>query len=355
MKKIVLTGGGTAGHVTPNIALLPSLRKNKYEVFYIGTENGIEKSLIVQEDIKYFPIKAGKLRRYIDIKNFTDIIRIVQGFFQALHIFTKIKPHIVFSKGGFVSSPVVWAAWFKRIPVILHESDFTPGLANKISLPFSKIICYSFPETIQYLPLAKSKFTGIPVRESLFLGNKNTGRKLCSFHAEKPVLLIIGGSLGSQVLNNIIRESLNDLLEEYQICHICGKGNINLSFKKIKGYMQFEYVRDELHHLFAAADLIISRAGATVLHEILALNKPNILIPLSKRVSRGDQILNANSYQKQGFSRIILEEELDSQRLIEIIKEVYENRRNYISTMATSGKNNATEKVIEIIKEHTKN
>lgn len=351
MKRIVLTGGGTAGHVTPNIALLPFLKNQGYEVFYIGTENGIERKLIEKEGIKYFSIKAGKLRRYVDIKNLTDTIKISQGFFQALSILNNIKPQIVFSKGGFVSSPVVWASWVKRIPVVLHESDITPGLANKISVPFARKICYSFPETIKYLPKSKSKLTGIPVRENLFNGNSNFGRKLCYFNIEKPIILIIGGSLGSQILNNIIRDALKILLKDYQVCHICGKGNTDLSLKNIQGYKQFEYVSDELNHLFAMADLIISRAGATTLYEILALNKPNILIPLSRQASRGDQILNAISYKNQGFSNVILEEDLSIEFLAEEIKKVYSNRNNYISNMRESGINNGIKEVIQVLED----
>ncbi|RBP41122.1 undecaprenyldiphospho-muramoylpentapeptide beta-N-acetylglucosaminyltransferase [Garciella nitratireducens] len=354
MRKILMTGGGTAGHVTPNIALFPSLRKNGFEIFYIGTESGIEKKLIEQENIPYFSIKAGKLRRYFDIKNITDISKISKGYFQALSIIHKIKPNIVFSKGGFVSSPVVWAAWTKRIPVIIHESDITPGLANKISIPFSKSICYSFPETINYLPKDKSKLTGIPVRQNLFQGNKNFGKKLCSFDSKSPIVLIIGGSLGSQVLNNIIRSSLQDLLKNFQICHICGKGNFDLNLKNLKGYKQFEYVSDELPHLFAAADIIISRAGATTLNEILALKKPNILIPLSKQASRGDQILNAESYKKHGFSFVIREEELNVEKLIDALKTVYNERNIYVKNMSKSNMANGIEEVMNVILENVK-
>src|SRR5690554_2430991 len=333
MKRIILTGGGTAGHVTPNIALLSSLKKEGFEIFYIGTENGIERQLIEKEGIPYFPINAGKLRRYLDIKNFTDTLRISQGFFQALSIIRKIKPNIVFSKGGFVSSPVVWAAWTKGVPVIIHESDITPGLANKISIPFAQRICYSFPETVSYLPKNKSIITGIPVRRNLLIGDSSFGRKLCSFDDKKPVLLIIGGSLGSQKINRIIRISLEQLLKEFHVCHICGEGNLDPDFVKIMGYKQFEYVNEELPHLFAMADILISRAGATTLSEILALKKPNILIPLSRQASRGDQILNAESYKKQGFSYVIQEEELNIEHLSTAIKDVYQNRNRYIDNM----------------------
>lgn len=349
MKKILMTGGGTAGHVTPNIALFSSLKKNDLEIFYIGTESGIEKDLIAQTKIPYFSIKAGKLRRYFDVKNFTDTVKISQGFFQARSIINKIKPNLVFSKGGFVSSPVVWAAWSKRVPVIIHESDITPGLANKIAIPFACNICYSFPETSNYLPKSKSKLTGIPVRETLFTGDKNFGLRLCGFETSKPVLLLMGGSLGSQVLNKTIRTLLDDLLKDYQICHICGMGNVDLSLIEKKGYKQFEYVNDELSHLFAMTDIIISRAGATTLNEILALKKPNILIPLSRQASRGDQILNAESYQKQGFSYVIQEEELDEEKFKNGIKEVYSRRNWYTTNMNKSGMSNGVEEVMKVI------
>lgn len=349
MKRIILTGGGTAGHVTPNIALYPYLKDRGYDVAYIGTKDGIERQLIEKEGIEYFEIVAGKLRRYIDIQNFTDIFKITKGFFQALSILNKVRPQIVFSKGGFVSSPVVWAAWVKKIPVILHESDLTPGLANKIALPFAKQVCYSFPETIKYLPQSKSLLTGIPVRENLFQGNKKMGKNLCSFNDNKPIILIIGGSLGSRILNSIVRDSLEVLLKDYQICHICGKGNKDLSYKDIEGYKQFEYVGDELKHLFAMADLVISRAGATSLNELLALNKPNILIPLSRQASRGDQILNAASYEKQGYSIVILEENLNKTILMKEINNLYNKRENFILNMSKSNMGNGISEVIKVI------
>lgn len=354
MKRIVLTGGGTAGHVTPNIALIPSLKKAGFEIYYIGSEDGIEKTLIQEEGIKYFGIKAGKLRRYMDKKNFTDILKVSKGFIQALAILKNIKPDILFSKGGFVSSPVVWAAWILKIPVVLHESDITPGLANKIALPFAKNICYSFPETIKYLTKEKSILTGIPVRNSLFYGNKNFGIKLCSFTNNKPILLIMGGSLGSKILNENIRSILDFILEDFQVCHICGKGHLEPSLNNKKGYKQFEYVREELPHIFAMSNIIISRAGATTLYEILALKKPNILVPLSKAASRGDQILNANSFKNQGFSHVLQEEDLKEESMKVAIKEVYNNRKDYIAFMEQSSISNSIENVMGIIEKNLK-
>lgn len=354
MKRIVMTGGGTAGHVTPNIALIPGLKELGYEIHYIGTEKGIERKLIEKEGIPYHIVNAGKLRRYLDLKNLTDTLRITQGFMQSLAIIRKLKPSIVFSKGGFVSSPVVWAAWMNRIPIVIHESDYSPGLANKIAIPFAKSICYTFPETEKYISKEKGVLTGIPVRESLFSGDKRTGREICGFSDEKPVILVIGGSLGSEVINKSIRSNIKTILRNFQVCHICGKGNTDKNYEGIKGYKQFEYVREELSHLFAMADLIISRAGATVLYEILALRKPNILIPLSKKVSRGDQILNAESFKKQGLSYVIMEEELDKKSILEGIERVYKDRSAYINAMNSNKAGNGIDEVIKVVKKCSK-
>lgn len=354
MKRIVMTGGGTAGHVTPNIALIPRLKELGYDIHYIGTEKGIERKLIEKEGIPYHIVNGGKLRRYLDVKNLTDTFRITQGFMQSLAIIRKLKPSVVFSKGGFVSSPVVWAAWMNRIPIVVHESDYTPGLANKIAIPFAKKICYTFPETEKYISEEKGVLTGIPVRESLFSGDKRKGRETCDFSKEKPIILIIGGSLGSEVINKSIRSNLKTILRSFQVCHICGKGNVDKNYKEIKGYNQFEYVREELPHLFAMADLIISRAGATVLYEILALRKPNILIPLSKKASRGDQILNAGSFKKQGLSYVIMEEDLDKKSILDGIEKVYKNREAYINAMNLNKAGNGIDEVMKVITQCSK-
>lgn len=354
MKKIVLTGGGTAGHVTPNIALLPELKKAGYEIYYIGSKEGMEKALIEKEGIPYYGISAGKLRRYFDVKNFTDTFRIVKGFNEAIRVLRKIKPDIVFSKGGFVSSPVVWAAKIKGVPVVIHESDMTPGLANRLALPFAKKICYTFPETIKHIPKNKGVFTGLPVRNSLLNGDAEKGRSMCGFKDSKPVIVVIGGSQGSVHVNTVVREALNNITSRYNVCHICGKGNIDKKLIGISGYKQFEYVNDELKHIFAMADMVISRAGATAIFELLALKKPNLLIPLSANASRGDQILNSRSFEKQGFSRVLEEDKLTAASLCENIEYVYKNRESYIKAMEKSNAGNGLDRVIEVIKENTK-
>lgn len=354
MKTIIMTGGGSSGHVTPNIALIPRLKKLGYDIHYIGTKEGIERQLIERENIPYHTISAGKLRRYFDVKNFTDILRVMNGFRQALSIMRKVKPDVVFSKGGFVSCPVVWAAWARKVPVVIHESDMTPGLTNKLSIPFASKICYTFPETESHMPAGKAFLTGIPIRENLLRGDRQLGKKLCGFNDSRPVLMVIGGSLGSESINKALRNSLDILLKDFQICHICGKGNIDPQLKGLKGYKQFEYVNEEQPHIFAMADMVVSRAGATVLFELLELKKPNLLIPLSKRASRGDQILNAQSFEKQGFSQVLQEENLNKNTFVSGILNVYRNRSRYMEAMASSRTGNAADTIVRLLVECTK-
>ena len=349
MKKIVLTGGGTSGHVTPNLALLPELKKAGYSISYIGSRHGIEKQLLEKERIDYHSINTGKLRRYFDMKNFTDMFRVVDGFRQALALLGRLKPDVVFSKGGFVSCPVVWAAWLRRIPVVIHESDMTPGLTNKLSIPFAKRICYTFPESEKHMPANKGVRTGMPIREAIFSGVASEGRRICSFTGAKPVILIIGGSLGSEKINNAVRGILDSLLKDFQICHLCGKGNVKSELEGISGYKQFEYINEEQPHIFAMADMAVSRAGATVLYELLALKKPNILIPLSKSASRGDQILNAQSFEKQGFSAVLPEEQLDGRRLEELIRKVFTGRKTFIDAMEKCTSVSGVKAVMEVL------
>lgn len=354
MKKIVLTGGGTAGHVTPNIALIPELKKAGYDVHYIGSYDGIEKKLIERLGIPYYGISSGKLRRYIDIKNLSDPFKVIKGFAQARHLLGKIKPDVVFSKGGFVSVPVVVAAKTRKIPCIIHESDMTPGLANKICIPCATRVCTNFPETMKHIPAQKGVLTGSPIRKELFHGDKENGLKFCGFDNNKPVILIIGGSLGAVAVNNAVRSILPALLEKYQVIHLCGKGKTDESLLNTRGYVQYEYIQDELPDLMAAADLIISRAGANAICEILALRKPNILIPLSAEASRGDQILNAASFEKQGYSIVIQENEITDDKLLEAVNKADNDSEKYIKAMERSQLNNSIEKIVGLIKQATK-
>lgn len=352
MKKIILTGGGTAGHVTPNLALIPSLQDLDYEIHYIGSYQGIERKLIEGAGVAYDGISSGKLRRYFDIKNFSDPIRVVKGYGEALRLMKKYKPDVVFSKGGFVAVPVVLAAKHYHIPTIIHESDMTPGLANKLCIPSAKKVCCNFPETLKYLPENKAVLTGSPIREELLQGDRLSGLQYAHLSADRPVILIIGGSLGSVTVNNAVRRLLPRLLPDYQVVHICGKGNLDENLIGTKGYVQYEYVDAPLRHLFAASDIVISRAGANSICEILALRKPNILIPLSAAASRGDQILNAESFRKQGFSTVIEEDQLSDDALYQAIQETYENRAAHIHNMEQSSLTNAVATVIELIESY---
>ena len=349
MKRIILTGGGTAGHVTPNIALLPGLRELGYEIHYIGSYDGIERDLITQLGIPYHGISSGKLRRYFDLKNFTDPFRVLKGFGEAKKLIKTLKPDVIFSKGGFVSVPVIIAGKQCRVPTIIHESDMTPGLANKLAMPSATKVCCNFPETLKHLPEGKAVLTGCPIRSELLTGDREAARKFCGLTSDKPVILIVGGSLGSVVVNKAVRAILPELLKNFQVIHLCGKGKTDESLKDLKGYVQFEYIKDELKDLFALADIVISRAGANAICEILALHKPNLLIPLSAKASRGDQILNARSFERQGFSAVIEEEALDNTSLLNQIEKLYENRDAYIEAMKGSSQQDSIRTILDLI------
>ena len=294
MKRIILTGGGTAGHVTPNIALLPRLKELNYDIHYIGSYNGIEKELIEQFGIPYHGISTGKLRRYFSVQNFTDPFRVIKGLGEAKKLVKILHPDVIFSKGGFVSVPVVLAGKSRHVPTIIHES---------------------------------------------FL----------HFTQDKPVIMVVGGSLGSVAVNDAVRSVLPELLQSFQVVHLCGKGKVDESLKDLQGYAQFEYIKDELKDLFALTDLVISRAGANAICELLALHKPNLLIPLSANASRGDQILNARSFERQGYSVVLEEEELNHDVLLDAIMNLYQNRETYIQAMKNSPQQNSIDTIIDLI------
>ena len=353
MKRIILTGGGTAGHVTPNIALLPRLKELHYDIHYIGSYQGIEKELIEQFGIPYHGISSGKLRRYFSLKNFTDPFRIIKGLAEADKLIKTLQPDVIFSKGGFVSVPVVMAGKRRHVPTIIHESDMTPGLANKLSIPSATKVCCNFPETLEHLPKDKAVLTGSPIRQELLSGNKIAALDFCGLTADKPVILIIGGSLGSVAVNQAVRAILPELLKDFQVIHLCGKGKVDESLKTLHGYVQFEYIQNELKDIFALTDLIISRAGANAICEIAALRKPNLLIPLSANASRGDQILNARSFERQGFSLMIEEEQVTKENLLEAVQELYNNRDKYVVAMQNSGQQDSIETILNLVCELT--
>ena len=397
-RKIVLTGGGTAGHVTPNIALLPSLREAGYEIAYVGSEDGIEKELMLDCGVSYIGVPTGKLRRYFDLKNFTDPFRVIKGFSEARRFLKSYRPDVVFSKGGFVSVPVVRAAASLRIPCVIHESDMTPGLANKLCYSAAAKICCNFPETMEKLPGKKAVLTGTPIRAELFSGDREEGLRICGFAKDavisaaeastastdsaenvpgivpeiipdivpeiapeiapdivpdtgKPVLMIMGGSQGAQSVNEAVRKHLDELLRDFRVIHLCGAGKYDASLDNVEGYRQFEYVKDDLKHLFAAADVIVSRAGANAIFEILALQKPNLLIPLSVG-TRGDQILNARSFEAQGFSKVLVESEEEGvldKKLVSTVRALYSEREKYIAAMAGAGQQNAIPTILNLL------
>ena len=349
MQRIIFTGGGTAGHVTPSIALLPRLKELNYDIHYIGSYNGIEKELIEQFGIPYHGISTGKLRRYFSVQNFTDPFRVIKGLGEAKKLVKILHPDVIFSKGGFVSVPVVLAGKSRHVPTIIHESDMTPGLANKISMPSASKICCNFPETIEHLPAGKAVLTGSPIRQELLSGDKYKALEFLQFTQDKPVIMVVGGSLGSVAVNDAVRSVLPELLQSFQVVHLCGKGKVDESLKGLQGYAQFEYIKDELKDLFALTDLVISRAGANAICELLALHKPNLLIPLSANASRGDQILNARSFERQGYSVVLEEEELNHDVLLDAIMNLYQNRETYIQTMKNSPQQNSIDTIIDLI------
>jgi len=349
MKKIVLTGGGTAGHVTPNLALLPSLQEAGFLITYMGSYDGIEKRLVEDFGIPYVGIATGKFRRYLDVKNLTDPFRVIKGYTEARKFLKEYRPDVVFSKGGFVSVPVVRAAASLKIPCIIHESDMTPGLANKLCFPVAKKICCNFPETYKMLPEEKAVLTGTPIRKELAQGNKLAGLEMCGFTANKPVIMVIGGSLGAMNVNKAVRDALPQLLEKYQVVHLCGKDKLDNLLLTTPGYKQFEYLKTELKDIFAMADIVISRAGANAICELLALRKPNILIPLPASSSRGDQLLNAASFESQGFSIVLHEDDLTTALLVDKVNELYENRQNYFDAMEQSGQMDSIPTIMELI------
>lgn len=348
-KHIVLTGGGTAGHVTPNIALLPGLRELGYEISYIGSYDGMEKKLIEDMDIPYYGISSGKFRRYLSAKNLTDPFRVLKGFGEAKKLLRSLAPDVVFSKGGYVVVPIVFAAKKLGIPAIIHESDMTPGLANKLCIPRATYVCCNFPETMDYLPEGKAVWTGTPIRKELMDGDAARGLAFCGFTGDKPALMVIGGSLGAVAVNKLIRAALPELLQKYNVIHLCGKGNLDDSLQDTAGYVQFEYIKKELPDLFAAADLVVSRAGANAICEISSLAKPNLLIPLPLAASRGDQILNARSFEKQGYSKVLDEETATKESLLAAVDELYEDRATYISNMKNSSHTDSIAEILDLV------
>lgn len=331
--KIVLTGGGTTGHVAVNLALIPILKKDNWEIHYIGSKNGIEKDLIENIDgVKYHSISTGKLRRQFSFRNITDIFRVLWGLIQSVFKIAKIRPNVAFSKGGFVSVPVLFGAWVNRVPAISHESDLTPGLANKLVQPFVKIIFTTFPETEKYIKSGKGKFLGPVIRQDLKDGNKEKGKRLLGITNDKPIILVMGGSLGAKKLNDLVRDNLDNLLKDYNIIHAAGKDGYDSSIKR-EGYYQFEYLKEELKDILAASDIVISRAGANSIFEFLYYKIPMLLIPLPAGASRGDQVDNAKSFANNGFALVLEEKSMNDEIFLEKINELHSRKQEFKGNM----------------------
>jgi len=351
MKRIVLTGGGTAGHVSPHLGLIPRLLAAGYELHYIGRKPGIEYDIISAVDgIAYHPISCGKLRRYFSPKNFTDVFRVLRGIWQSYWVIRRIKPDVCFSKGGFVSIPVVIAARMNHVPTVCHESDMTPGLANRIAARFADCVATTFPECAACLG-GKGVLTGTPLRSDLFDGSRERGLRLAGFSGQKPVLLVTGGSQGAQAINLCLRQSLNALLPRMDILHLCGKGNADTGLNTLEGYRQFEYLQETWPDALAAADIVLSRAGANTLSELLALKKPMLLIPYPLSASRGDQIKNAASFQKQGFAQVLEQETLTSETLADALNALLETKDTLKAAMELCPVQNGTGAVLRLIQD----
>jgi UDP-N-acetylglucosamine--N-acetylmuramyl-(pentapeptide) pyrophosphoryl-undecaprenol N-acetylglucosamine transferase len=334
----LLTGGGTAGHVNPNLALVPKLLEQGWAVDYIGSVGGIERQLVTQAGVSFYAISSGKLRRYFAWQNFIDPFKVIKGVADAYGLMRRLRPQVVFSKGGFVAVPVVWSAGLLKIPVVIHESDYTPGLANRLALPFANQICVTFPETLNYLGKRRSqaRCTGLPIRQDLLAGDTARGRSFTNLTGNLPILLVMGGSSGAVAINRALRSILRELVKHFQVVHLCGKGNLEPTLAELDNYRQYEYLQAELADVLAMAELVVSRAGANAIFELLALRKPHLLIPLPSKSSRGDQILNAQSFAKQGYSLVLPEAELNDRSLLAGIQQLYEDRHRYVTAMKSS-------------------
>ena len=353
-KIIVLTGGGTLGHVTPHMALIPRLQAEGYEVHYIGTAAGMEaEKLRSIPGVTYHAVKTGKLRRYFDWQNFLDPFRVIAGAFQSAHLMGRLHPNVVFSKGGFVAVPVGFGAWVHRVPILCHESDLTPGLANRLCKPFATRMVTTFPECARALG-SKAEVVGTPLRPDLFSGVRERGLELTGFDGSRPILLMMGGSSGAQSVNKALREALPGLTEVFDVVHLCGRGNLDESLEGRKGYRQIEFLDAELPDVLACADLVLSRAGSNALMEFQALDKPMLLVPYPKGASRGDQILNAQSMEKRGLCKVLLQENMNAQSLEKALRETWDARDDLKEAVRKAPPANGTERVLELIDEIAK-
>ncbi|OUB14297.1 UDP-N-acetylglucosamine--N-acetylmuramyl-(pentapeptide) pyrophosphoryl-undecaprenol N-acetylglucosamine transferase [Bacillus thuringiensis serovar yunnanensis] len=347
-KKIIFTGGGTAGHVMVNVAIIPELVKLNWDIEYIGSEHGIERNLIT--DVKYHKISTGKLRRYWDWNNLKDPFKVIKGSLQSYKLIKKARPNVIFSAGGFVSVPVVLGAWLNRVPIIIREPDSTIGLANKIAIPFAEKLCITFPDTKVGINPKKVVYTGPIIREEIKNGSVERGLSYCGFTNDKPIVLIMGGSQGSERINQILQATLKKLLVQFNIVHICGKGKMN-SLLQVEGYRQFEYINEQISDILAMADIVISRAGSSAISELIVLKKPMLLIPLSDGSSRGDQIINAEFCKRNKYAEVLLQENMDEVAFIESIEDLYRKREQYIKNLEQNKETGGINEVVKLIED----
>ena len=326
---VLITGGGSAGHVTPALAVASELKARGCRLSYIGSNSGLEERLVAGSEMDYHGIAAGKLRRYLSLENLRDAGRVLLGIWQSWRLLGRLRPDVIFSKGGFVAFPVVFAGWLRGVPVVAHESDFSPGLANRLSQPFLRLLCVSFAETAVGVPGATH--TGSPVRQALLKGDAAAGRQRLGFGTEKPVVLVTGGSLGAQDLNRAVADALPALLTRWQVVHVCGAAE-DLPEPQ-PGYVPLSYVDEGWGDILAAADMVVSRAGANALFELLALRKLHLLVPLPATASRGDQIENAAFARAHGYSDVLRNELLGGSALSDALEALWANREERLEAL----------------------
>lgn len=347
---LVFTGGGTAGHVLPVEPLIRRFDELGWDVHFIGSKSGLEARLLEGAPASCHEITCGKLRRYFSLENFVDALRVPVGVLQAWWLLRRVRPRLVFSKGGYVSFPVVVAAWLRRIPVIVHESDHSAGLANRMALPFARLVCTNFEDTLTHTG-KQVHWTGMPLRGALLEGDAEAGRTLCRAPEGKPVVVVVGGSLGSAKLNQAVRDALFELTPVAHLVHVCGEGQVDHALDGIEGYQQFPYLSEPWGDVLAAADLVVGRAGATILSELLALGIPSLLIPLGKSASRGEQIDNARYAERQGFARVLDEDHLSGTELAQAVTEMLGDLGAWKSRLSSYRAPNASEKIEALIRQ----
>ena len=349
-KKLVLTGGGTAGHVTPNLALVPALRERGFEIEYVGSHEGIEKTLVARSGLPYHAVHTGKLRRYASWQNLIDPFLTLWGVVEAVLLMRRLRPRAVFSKGGFVAVPVVVGAWVNRIPVLVHESDLSPGLANRLSFPFARHVCMSFEETRERLANPrKAVFTGTPIRPELLQGDRARGIRDLGLASDRSTLLVFGGSLGAKALNDAVRPLARAMPADLQVLHVCGKGNLDPTLNGVAGYRQFEYLDAGFADVLACADVVVSRAGANTLWELLALRKPAILVPLPAVASRGDQIENAKLFADRGWATVVEQRELSPERLLASVELMLRERARFVAALERAVRPDSVRVLVDLI------